>query len=248
MLDVLFIAYNRFEMTREAFAALVANTNWENVSQLHVHDDNSSDGTQEWLGGQLEEFALAQPDVGVDFVVSRMGGPVAATNAYLERCWPRVLEGVVDRFAKCDNDFIVCPGWLDEILNQMTLRSDIDVFGIEPMIGPPVMPPYAERHMTLARHIGGKGIIRHRIFDYGIPRADGRQGWSQFQWGHRQFQKAWLTPDLPCFSLDQLPFEPWVSLTKEYQERGWGRATPWPNYDESSEQYWAWWKSVHMEG
>ena len=96
----------------------------------------------------------------------------------------------------------------------------------------------------MAKHIGGKGIIRKRAFERAgcLPYGHGRggyQGFSQWQWKHLMVQKAWITPDLCCFGLDQLPFEPWRSLTAQYVEAGWQRR--WDEYHPGDTTYWQWW-------
>lgn len=239
MLDILFVAYNRLAMTQASFDALIANTNWESVNRLYVHDDGSKDGTLEWLE-EACDAAVIEADVHLHR--RRLGGPVAATNWYLGQSWEAYTNGNVDRFVKIDNDFVVCPGWLDEILHQTTLHPEVDVFGFEPMQGPATMPPFPDRTVREARFIGGKGLIRHRTFDRCVPRAQGRQGWTQFQEQHPEIRKVWIEPDLPCFGLDQLPFEPWLSLTQEYLQNKWGRPQPWPAYDDDFSAYWSWWR------
>ncbi len=247
MHDILFVAYNRLEMTREAFQALVENTIWNHVSTLYVHDDGSDDGTAEWL---VRACDLLREDmngsINVVFDGERLGGPVATTNWYLDRSYEDYVEGKVDRFAKIDNDFVVCHDWNTEILRQMTLNPEVDVFGIEPMTpGPPKMPRWRKRIVTPAQHIGGKGIIRLRIFDCCRPAAKGLQGWTQWQHAHRGVQKVWLTPDLPCFGLDQLPFEPWLSLRDAHLSEG-ATSRKWEPYDSSMIPYWEWWTPKHM--
>lgn len=241
MLDILYISYNRLELTRESFQALVDNTDWEHVSRLYIHDDESTDGTREWL----DEAADSVPRE-VVFSNKKMGGPVAATNWYLNQSWQEYKEDRVDRFAKIDNDFIVCPGWLTEVLKRLTAMSDVDVFGFEPMTGPAIMPPFPDRGIRTARFVGGKVIVRHRAFQCCQPAARGRQGWTQWQTSHESIRKVWVYPDLPCFGLDQIPFEPWATLTRYYTRKQWGRA--WEPYPAGMDTYWGWWEPVHMNG
>ena len=47
--SLLFPAFNRLEFTKQSWAALMANTDWSLVSEFHVYDDGSTDGTREWL-------------------------------------------------------------------------------------------------------------------------------------------------------------------------------------------------------
>ncbi len=234
--DVLYVSWNRREMTVATCAALLANTDWSLVHRLYVHDDDSSDGSRT----ACAEFIHAAP---VDALLStrRFGGPVATMNWYLDQ------PDRPEMFAKVDNDFIVCPGWLNVLLGVMDANPDLGILGTEPGINADV--PRAGQPFTWedqnyqyrpAAHIGGKGLIRASIFDDGHPmHADGYQGFTQWQQRYPGIPKGWIHPDLPCFGLDQLPAEPWRSLTTRYVERGWQRR--WPEYSEDATRYWDWW-------
>lgn len=237
MIDILFVSKNRLEYVRHSFAALLSNTDWSLVSGLYVADDASDDGTAEYLRDILS-LAPELEGLMVHTHPGPFGGPVAAMNWILD--WTHD-KGDTDRYVKIDSDFIVCPGWLEEVLRQMTLHPEFDVFGLQPRLGPAVAPPCPHRNVEEARFIGGIGAIRHRIFEACRPRPNGpggRFGWTEYQTAH-PFKKAWITPDLPAFCLDLLPFEPWVSLANEYIAEGVMR--PWPKYDGMGDSYWDWW-------
>lgn len=235
MIDVLYVSFNRLAYVKQTFQALLANTNWSLVNRLYICDDGSEDGTAEYLRDWLPRL----DDRGINRrFISTFGGPVAAMNLYLNEAHDGPDS---DRFAKIDSDFIVCPGWLEESLHQMTIHPGIDVFGLQPRLGPAQAPPCLTRTVEQARFIGGIGLIRHRTFELCRPRPSGEhgyQGWTQYQTAH-DFRKAWITPDLPCFCLDLLPFEPWISQAREYVEKDWMRA--WPAYDGMGDSYWDWW-------
>lgn len=235
MIDILFVSKNRLTYVKHSFEALLAHTDWELVNRLYICDDGSTDGTAEYLREWLPR--LDERGISRRFI-STFGGPVAAMNLYLDEAQDGELA---DRFVKIDSDFIVCPGWLEEVLRQMTLHPEFDVFGLQPRHGPAVTPPCAHRNVEEARFIGGIGAIRHRVFDLCRPRPsgfNGYQGWTQFQTAH-DFKKAWITPDLPAFCLDLLPFEPWITLANEYIASGVMRQ--WPKYDGMGGSYWDWW-------
>lgn len=227
--DILYVSYNRLDFTRESFEALLANTDWDEVGVLAVADDGSTDGTADYLRDSLKRVPA-----NIEFRSSQIGGPVAATNWYLD------LATDAETFAKIDNDMVVCPGWLTELQRVMHLNPALDILGMEPFIdGGPTAPPFKERTITPARHIGGKGLIRKRAFRYCRPVAQGRLGFTAWQEQHEHVSKAWVTPDLPCFGLDQLPFEPWATLAAHYVDQGWQRH--WPPYSPASHDYWSWW-------
>lgn len=222
--DILYVAWNRRAFTEATFAALVANTDWERVGTLYVHDDGSTDGTRKHL--RLATWALKLP-CEVVFHDKRLGSPVAVMN------W--LLDQTDEDFVKIDSDFVVCPGWLGELLLAAHLNPGFDAIGIAPWEGPPAL--HASRVVTPNSHIGGVGLIRRRMFAQCRPVPRGRFGWTEHQTGHN-FQVGWLRPDLPAFELDRVPAEPWASLSQKYVARGWQRE--WPKYQD--DRYWAWFK------
>lgn len=267
MIDILYVSYNRLAYTRETFSALIANTDWDEVEGLFVHDAGSTDGTWDYL---LEAF----DDVPVTVTprIANGTGPVAAMNWYLDNasevecdacegtgdgyhleggtriadpgaCPTCLGSGLarIQMYAKIDNDMVVCPGWLGEMLRVTHLYPGLDILGMEPMKGPAI-PGHARREYEEARHIGGKGLIRLRSFDKCRPSPAGRngyQGFTQWQEAHPEVSKGWIRPELPVFGLDQLPFEPWRSLADEYERQQWARR--WGEYPDDMVSYWDWW-------
>lgn len=226
LVDVLFVAHNRLEFTRASFSAMVENTDWSMVARLHVVDDVSSDGTSEWLAGQD-----GRVPVPLSLTRRAFGGPVAAMNHAVDRCESELL-------AKVDSDLVVCPGWLGTLVDVIGSAPGLDVLGLEPGFGAPVEPVGVARSVLPAAHVGGIGMIRTRVFRRALLRGNGRWfGWTDYQ--RRHAECGWVTPDLPCFLLDHLPFEPWQSLAAGYVEKGWQRA--WPPYSDEMAGYWAWW-------
>lgn len=236
LVDLLYVSYNRLEYSRESFSALLENTDWSLVNGLYVHDDDSSDGTAEWIHERLH---YVPGNVEVTFQSKRLGGPVSGMLWVLE-------EGTCDVFGKIDNDMVVCPGWLNEMTRVLEENwSEIDILGMEPFVGGPEAIPFPERTITPATHIGGKGLIKRRAFDHATRMwADGYQGFTQWQHANENVRKAWITPDIPVFGLDQLPFQPWTDLTQLYVDKGWHRF--WPPYHHSA-TYWDWWVALDPE-
>lgn len=230
MIELCYVSFNRLECTKESFTALVEHTDWSLISRLHVCDDASTDGSAEWLRN-----ATTTSPVPVEWH-SAFGGPVAAMNAVADALLPET-----ERFCKIDNDFLCCPRWLNTLVEVMDATPRLDVLGLEAGFGEPVQPVDAARSWRSGPHIGGIGLIRRRVFDRGRPTGHGnggRFGWTEFQRRHRGLI-GWLTPDLPCFALDRLPFEPWRSLTERYVAQGVQRR--WPEYPSAMADYWSWW-------
>ncbi len=231
MIDILFVAHNRLAYTRQAFAALLTNTDWSQVGRLCIADDASSDGTAEYLANA--PLAAAAERVWSE---GPLGGPVAAMNWFLSL--PRDHEG----FAKIDNDILVPPGWLEQALPTFDANLDVDVLGLGYREEPRPKMRAGGRGIERARHIGGVGLMRRRIFDVCRPVANGRFGWTEWQCAHADIGKGWLSPPLPIVELDRLPASvgPWRGLAEEYAERGWQRL--WDPYPPEAERYWSWWQ------
>ena len=228
--DVMFLARNRFEFTRETFSALLANTDWALVNELHVYDDGSGDGTRQWLAERI-----ANVPGRARLVETNWGSPVIAMRQFIESATAPML-------AKVDNDAMMPPGWLRESLEVFARQPHLDLLGIEAMY-PADPQPAVPRTFTPAVFISGLGLYRRQVFRASRPAAYerwfGLEEWQQAQ--GPGLVRGWITPALPVFLLDRCPFEPWLSLTEHYIAQGWMRR--WPKYDPAA-ALWTWrWSS-----
>ncbi len=224
MIDILFLTHNRLEFTKASLQALIQNTNWKEVARLILYDDNSEDGTREYLSGITFPVAAKQ-EFGL------FSSPVSVMNHYLYQFDPR--EPRV--FAKIDNDTMVPAGWLDECLKVFTKNPDLGLLGIEAFNR--VDAGSMERGYRDARFIGGIGLMRNGCF-VTLPRPFGRFGFTAWQ-EKSPVRKGWIDPSIPVFLLDRLPREPWRSLSLEYVQKGWQRE--WGPYAETDKVLWSWW-------
>jgi O-methyltransferase len=224
--DVMFPACNRLEFTRETFGALVANTDWSLVNELHVYDDGSVDGTRQWLAERMADVPCRSR-----LVDTRWGSPVMAMGQFIESATAPML-------AKVDNDAMMPPGWLRDSLDVFARHPNLDLLGIEALY--PVDPkPGIQRTFTPSPWISGLGLYRRRVFQTSRPAAFqkyyGLEEWQQAQ--GPGLVRGWITPALPVFLLDRCPFEPWLSLTERYIAQGWMR--PWRKHDPEC-ALWTW--------
>lgn len=251
-IDILFPTFNRLEFTRQALAALAANTNWSLVRRLVMVDDGSTDGT--W--NSMESFALRFPAVNISFwdrmPANRYGSPAAIMNAFVRESDPP------DCFAKIDSDVIVPPGYLDRCASIMQAHPELDLLGIEPpasrtphyegmklsatpeLTGPWVGYPTVPTGYAPCDSIGGIGLMRTRCFLENEPLVPHSTygGFTEWQLSHPRIRKGWCMPPLDVFLLDRMPTEPWASLSKEYEAKNWQRA--WSKYPKDS-ALWKWW-------
>lgn len=227
MIDLLYLAHNRLQFTKASLEVLVNNTQWDRVSRFYIYDDNSEDGTREYL-------AAGRYPIEPQFEFGRWGGPVAVMRHYLENS----ANGSAI-FGKIDSDTMVPPGWLSDCLDVMGEYPELDLLGIE--VFNRVETAKIKRGYSEARHIGGIGLMRTRAFKT-LPTPGGRGGrfgFTSWQQDNPGVIKGWIDPSLPVFLLDHLPRQPWRSLSREYCKKGWSRE--WGPYDEGSREMWSWW-------
>jgi GT2 family glycosyltransferase len=223
--ELLYLAHNRLEFTRESFSALALNTDWSRVDRLHVYDDASTDGTREYLRGAVSELLVS-----TSTVEGRWGSSVAPMVEFIGKSEAEIV-------GKIDNDTMLPPGWLGRCLKVMESAPELDLLGVESFTDREDRPGYRP-----ARFIGGIGLFRRRAFR-SLPRTDGRfHGFTTWQERtERGAVKGWIAPPLPAFLLDRIPFDPWRSLSERYVRDGVQRH--WPPYDAESAWMWEWWKN-----
>lgn len=222
MIDLLYLAKNRLAFTRASFAALLENTDWDLVRAFHVIDDGSTDGTAEYL----EQTLAAWPKpagVQAAFLRTSFGSPVKVFNHFIEN------NSLSPFVAKIDSDTVVCPGYLRVCLRVLEQSPELDCLGLEPFY-PLNADPEAARSWEASTHTGGIGVFRRSAFErFRLPPARATYfGFGEWQIRHK-IKCGWLNPALPVVLLDHLPFEPWMSLSETYIEKGWERAS-WGQY------------------
>ena len=231
-LDILFVAWNRRAFSEFSWTMLMQNTDWSLVSRLYVHDDGSEDGTYDWLRQQVKRHSPVPAEF---FQSDRLQSPPAVMNRMVQ--WTEA-----EWFAKIDNDIVVPPGWLEAMLEVVEGDPSVELLGMEAGRGLPVTPEWdGVYRFEPGSHMGGVGLIktdclRRRVR---LVETQGRYGFTEFQHEYNPV-RGWINPDLPVVSLDRVPFDPWLTLSREYVELGWQR--PWGTYHEQAD-YWSWWPS-----
>jgi glycosyltransferase involved in cell wall biosynthesis len=233
-IDVLYLAWNRLAFTRFSFEMLIRNTDWSLVRRLVIHDDDSHDGTTEYLRARIRDVPAD-----VEFRSERRASPPAVMNWYVGE-----QSDGADAFAKIDNDIVVPPDWLGDLAGVMARNPEVELLGMEAgRNGPPGHNGAAwdgKYAWTPGSHIGGIGLMRTEAFACRRKMEEGQGRFGFTEWQH-EFQpvRGWVVPDLLVCSLDQVPLEPWRSLTAEYFDRDWSRR--WPEYHEQWSYWWDWW-------
>lgn len=236
MPDILYLAWNRLEFTRFSFNMLLRNTDWDLVDKLVIYDDESTDGTTEFL-----HEAAGRCPVQTEINVIKTGSPVAVMNRFVEIT-------TCETFAKIDNDIVVPPGWLNNLCSVMDANPDLELLGMEAgRMDVPRGEWDGTYTWTEASHIGGVGLMRRRSFLRRPTISVNGQRFGFTEWQHEYKPvRGWITPDLLVSSLDFVPLEPWVSLTEKYKETE-GLQRQWGKYHAGFPYWWEWWPEESKE-
>jgi glycosyltransferase involved in cell wall biosynthesis len=246
--SLVFPAYNRLEFTKQAWAALIANTDWSLVEEFHVYDDGSTDGTRGWLEEVSELPAHVLLASNLIRHRTEFRSPMGVTLDWIRRSKAPLL-------AKLDNDTIYPPGWLNIALDVMARHPELDMLGLECMRKPATLQPkddwyeYVEEIGDFgylpAVFISGLGIYKRAAFAKSLPEDNGYFGLEEWQQAQAHLKYGWILPSLPVFLLDRMPIEPWKSLSEEYVRKGWQRK--WSldlRYKPEQSAMWEWWQPV----
>lgn len=227
MIDILYLSHGRNAFTDVSLKALVEHTSWSLVNRFVIYDDVSED--------QCCIDQIGPRTSGLDryVIFHSLGSPVNVMKDYMTKYQS-------DFFAKIDNDLVVCPNWLENCLHTIE-RQDVDFLGINPQEGHEPVHGIAPREVIPAPHIGGIGVYRTSVFQGRKFEAEGkRHGLDTFQEAYPEVRRGWISPPLPVFLLDYLPFEPWKSLSTSYEKQGLQRPRYWPYYSHDRESLWNW--------
>ena len=166
-IPVLFLTYNRLEYTKKALTALL---NTEVPISIYIQDNNSTDGTQEFLDKIARENAHLIKKV-----------VYSETNIGLNKPFNQFLRENKDSefVAKVDNDTAVQSDWLNHLLYAMRSKPELDAVGAF-MQRPPGSAgsfeewknsnfmrrvPLGENELAYCAYCGGTGVlIRMRMF------------------------------------------------------------------------------------
>src|SRR5262249_20458236 len=211
--DLFYLTSNRLEFTQETLGALFENTDWQFVHEFVVNDNNSVDETREWVRDTIRECPAP-----VRWIEGNYTSPVAAMVNFIRSARAPIL-------AKVDNDAMMPPAWLRQSLEVMDRHPELLLLGTE-ALNPHSDDPQAARSYTRAEFISGLGLYRRQAFARSQPTPMGKYfGLEEWQMAQPKLVRGWITPALSVFLLDRLPFEPWVTYSKNYMARGWQRDT-----------------------
>jgi len=215
--DVMVIAHNRAEYTRECLYHLIRNTTWELVRKLTVYDVGSEDGAGSVARDMLSSFDKAA----LEIVNTPKTTVLEVQNFHVKKVQASFM-------AKIDNDIAVPRQWLDVALSVCIRHPEVGILGLSPMMGftQKIIPVEAFGYRR-APVVGGVFLARASVFQEALSLPHSLDCYFGFQdWQERAIPsvvKGWIVPGIHVVLMDMVPFEPWAGLRKKYIERGWQR-------------------------
>lgn len=190
MIPMLMITYNRLEFTKKALLALSKS----DCGTIFVIDNNSTDGTKEWLG-HLSYPSLDYTYYKLKITFNRENiGIAGAMNQFLKLTAEYKIVG------KVDNDTLVPVDFVDRMVPHMA-KTDI-VQAKHPILREThpggfhkwVSSMKVDGHLRFNHFVGGSGILFRRELVNEIPETDWKLGgWRQWQKDHPEVRKAFAT-------------------------------------------------------
>ena len=223
-LDLMFLARNRMDYTRESLRQIRQNTNWALVAKIVIYDDGSTDGTLEFLRGQALEM-------GAELRQTRFGSGIAAKNDFIKR-------STAEMVATVDNDAMYPPGWLDLSIGVMERHPELQILCLENYQNLKGDLPHSYQRETFG---DGLFVARRDCFRGSLPIPVGTYFGLQAWIKQNEVVVGWIKPSIPVFLLDRVPAEPWRSLAAEYETAGWQRPlTGVRPYTDQDAHLWGW--------
>jgi glycosyltransferase involved in cell wall biosynthesis len=155
------VTHDRLPYTRRTIASLTGTTGY-----LVAVDNNSTDGTQEWL---------ASHDCKADHVIysDRNLFPGAATNIGWHEGLKRFPEATL--LHRSDNDIEYADGWTDVVEEAFAAHTELGLFGVlnlrEDFPQGQPLNPYTVNGVTVNRfwpRLGGNVVMRRSLWDDGL--------------------------------------------------------------------------------
>lgn len=212
MVDIVVLVKDRIEFTEIMLRELAQHTDWSLIRKLLLVDDQCKPETRQLL----ETFVR---DRGLGEIVPVTAGSV--TNA-LFLGTERLLADPPTHFVKLDNDFLVCPKWL-EIASHLAERSHhaFDVIGFS-MTGeffdsaPELVHtyrPFDDYELEPTAYTGGNFLMKWdtyaRIRNLGVSEKPANYITGSISETHRALsirgalKTCVIKPHLPVFKLDR---------------------------------------------
>jgi glycosyltransferase involved in cell wall biosynthesis len=214
MISVLYLAHNRLEYTMMTFPPVLFECINPLVVDLWVFDDNSTDGTSEFLQNAIY---LNKNKLKIHYVRKKIGNSTQQLN---EVCQNTEAEYI----AKIDNDILILPQYLETLYGVSEKKENLDIAFLAPTVNGEFPPKLQETLTTSnAAHIGGIGLFRRKVFlKYGAIKSNKRFfGFTVYQ--KRALRDGWKACWLGGLEVVDLDGCAIYSKVRQNVKNGWSR-------------------------
>lgn len=201
MIDVIYPVHNRLFYTQITFPRVLHEC-ISTESTLWIYDDNSTDGSTEFIKELIERSGYKN----VNYHKGVWGNSTFCINNTLEK-------GEKEFMYKIDNDCVIPKGAFKFMADNIP-----ETCGFLMMRESGDYPLIKSRSINYRTHIGGIGLFRRSAFDQGLIKSSKKY----FGFTSYQTKSKWLKCEIDAANTI-LDLSPWYSREKEYSKKGWGR-------------------------
>lgn len=149
-LHTVFITYNRLELTKRAIESYLRTVSVP--YSWYVVDNNSTDGTQQWLTDRFKEDWFWNEVMTYRLFVNNLYPGRACNAGWLD------APSDATYLQRADNDFIFLPGWCEEVERKFNENPLLGQLGLRTN----------EEELNNGHNVGGNCVIKRSLFDAGL--------------------------------------------------------------------------------
>ena len=201
--------HNRLYYTQFSFPRLLEECQRsERFSKLYVTDDNSEDGSSEFVQDLISCSPLQKDIV---YKRQKIGNSIDCINYATH-------GNKTAYYFKVDNDILIPEGCFDVLAGVMDKESQL---GFLMLVESQDFPYVRKGGITLREHIGGVGIFRGQMFTSWIGNDNRYWGFTKFQ--QIMSKKGWAAAQYDGGTMTLLDRSKSYARGFEYKDKGWGR-------------------------
>lgn len=217
-ITIIYPAFNRYEYTVMTLPKLLddAHGSSDLIEELRIYDDNSEDGTSEFIQQVVEKVKDKTP-FKINYIRKKIGNSTFQINDSYKKTDSKYL-------VKIDNDIFIPNKYFETLYGLMEKHDDIAFLMMPETANFPFINHPVNMSLVSRPHIGGVGIFRKSVFDKKGDIISDKQffGFTKYQTDVKK-EEGLRICTLKGSGNMLLDASPIYSRARYYEKKGWGR-------------------------